>query len=165
MSLLPRAITLTSSIFKITLLMFAFLVSGKVFGQQKTKYDTVYYFLDLKHTPFNDRMITVDSEARRKFYTINCPCLKDDGKPQFRCDTTRRIAIDDNEYNKIKFISLPGLIDIVKKKKNLDEFIGRYIVYFIELQKIGFSKNRALLVEHKETLIIDYDTVPTRKKP
>jgi len=144
--------------------MFAFLASVKVFGQQKTKYDTVYYFLDLKHTPFNDRMITVDSEARRKFYTINCPCLKDDAKPRFRCDTTRSISISYDQYKKLNFITLPDLISLAKKY-NFKELLNKYVIYFIKDLNGAYTKNEAFLDIPKITTIIDYDTVPTRKKP
>lgn len=138
-------------------------ITVKAVAQQKAKYDTLYYFLDLSNTPFNDRMITVDSEARIKFYTINCPCLKENAKPRFRCDTTRRVNIDVDKYKKIKLITLPYLIDLAKTY-DFKELMKKYVIYFVRNINGSYTKNEVFLDIRKITTIIDFDTVHPRKK-
>ncbi|WP_448703005.1 hypothetical protein ACFGVR_11695 [Mucilaginibacter sp. AW1-3] len=151
---------------KIILLIAAlYLNTGNVIAQRKSTYDTLYYFFDLSRIPVKDRMITVDSEMMGKFYTINCPCLKLNRKPVFRCDTTRRTAISYASYKKFRFVSLPQLIDIVKKN-DFNELMKRYVIYFIQPSKKGFTKNEAFLQEENTRTTIDYITMPadTSKK-
>ncbi|WP_448703008.1 hypothetical protein ACFGVR_11710 [Mucilaginibacter sp. AW1-3] len=131
---------------------------SKTYAQSKAKYDTLYYFLDIAHTPVKDRMITTDFEQTRKYYTINCPCLKSGEMPTFRCDTTRRINISGEIYKKTNFISLPALISL-SKKYTFDELVNKYVIYFVEAFKNGYVKTEVFLQEYRKDTIIDFDTI------
>jgi len=129
-------------------------------AQSKAKYDTVYYFLDIMHTPAKDRMITIDSEQTRKYYTISCPCLKDSGMPTFRCDTTKKTIISNEIYKKLNFISLPTLIGL-SKKYSFNELVNKYVIYFVHRFKNEYKKTEVFLQEYRKDVIIDFDTVKT----
>lgn len=114
------------------------------------KKDTLYYLVDTLHTPKNDRMLEFNSYLRHQFYTINCPCLNNNTKPQFRTNVNNKININ-SEYTLLKFISLSGLIDFVKKN-DTDDFDERHVIYFIENNGAQYTKNRAYFMGSKKTI-------------
>ena len=70
---------------KKTLLIILTVGSLNAFAQENKKIDSLFYLLDTAKTPVNDRMWSIDMEKNSiyKNYTIECPCLKNGGKPTF----------------------------------------------------------------------------------
>ena len=115
-------------------------------AQSVSKKDTIYYLVDLNKIPINDRMLSKDTEGVYHFYQIDCPCTKSSNKPRFLCDEKTTVTLKKNDLLTINFISLPSLIDILKKN-SYKELKNKFMIYFIEPIKKKFNKNEVHLLE------------------
>jgi hypothetical protein len=100
----------------------ACLVLNAATAQKTTsKINNLYYLLDTGKTQVADRMWTVMADRIFKYYTIKCPCLKNDGEPTFVYDIERKgtgTHLSPNQLKKLKLISLSDLILKVKQIEN-----------------------------------------------
>jgi len=126
-----------------TLIPLTFIASSykKSMAQKIIKKDTIYYLIDTANVPINDRMITIESAKEYKFYSINCPCLNNSIKPIFRCNITNQVIMKRSMISSLKFIHLPDLIELVKKKDN-GYFNDNFVIFFIEPYKRKYIKHR-----------------------
>jgi len=85
------------------------------------KTDSLYYLVDTINTPVNDRMWEVQSDKINKYYTIKCPCLKNNGKPTFSYSIQKQ-DIGMNLTNKaFKLLNLISLSDLILKSKYIED--------------------------------------------
>jgi hypothetical protein len=103
-------------------------------AQEDKKVDSIFYLLDTLKTPVDNRMWHIDENSSFKNYTIQCPCLQNNGMPTFFYSVTDKgdtgKAINKKQLKNIKLISLPALI--VKAKQLLDTQIISRGFFFIE---------------------------------
>ena len=97
------------------------------------KADTIYYLLDLAKIPANDRMWDIHGTDQYKYYTIQCPCLKFNGKPTFVSETSDKgQIINKTQIKDFKLISLEALIS--RSKALLDNNIQPGAVSFFLIE-------------------------------
>jgi hypothetical protein len=94
-------------------------------GQVKSKKDTINYFIDNRHFPILDGMITITVDRSFKFYTINCACLTAGNSPLFRGNIKKAMHVDNiNDQN--KFVNTRELLALVKK--NQESFVNKFVL-------------------------------------
>ena len=114
------------------------------FAQTGNKTDSIYYLLDTAKTPVTDRMwdIHVDKGSifgNDKSYVIQCPCLKDGGKPTFfyaSGDRGEGMLVNKKQLKTLKAISLSALIAKAKQVEGYDYKIG-----------IRFNQDTSIILE------------------
>ncbi|MDB5029420.1 hypothetical protein [Mucilaginibacter sp.] len=116
-------------------------------GQNKRKKDTLYYLLDTFQVPINDRMITMDrgESPSIKYYTINCACLSSGTQPKFRYNITNQKEIDKDAFKSINLISLPHLINFVRKNDD-PKLAANFDIFFVEPFGEKYIMNKALFL-------------------
>jgi len=149
---------------KLRLLFILLLIIGlsQAYAQTKAKKDTIYYLLDTLNTPPLERMIKTEASKDIKFYTIMCPCLKDNVEPAFQSAIASKSYVNNQVFKTYRLISLANLILFVKKNDN-KQFNNKYIIYFIEPDKNGYIKRKMFFLGGGIEHIDDTITVPTGK--
>ena len=120
------------------ILITTLLLSLNEFARSDPKIDSVYYFLDINKTSVNDRMWQIQQEAGSTYknYSIQCACLRNEGKPTFyysKEDKDSVIHISPQKFKSIKLISLSNLILKSKQIENND-YKHDYAIFLIEPQ-------------------------------
>jgi hypothetical protein len=96
--------------------------------------DPLYYFIDTANTPINAHMWNIDSDNIYKHYTIQCPCLKNEGKPTFYyliIGKDKGISISQKELRALRLTNLSALIVKAKQIEN-NEYKRDYSIFLIE---------------------------------
>ena len=122
-------------------------------AQKLKKPDTIYYFVDILHTPVADRMINIEHSHDYAWYTIKCPCLKYGNMPLFRSNVTNQTYIDKKMFKSIKFTYLDQLIKYVKDHDSAD-FNDRHAIFFIMLSDKKYIQQQCFLNQLKNQLSI-----------
>jgi len=141
------------------IIAFLFLHSFNIYGQKAPKSDSIYYLVDTLHTSPKDRMWEIDIEGPFKYYSVKCPCLEYNQQPTFLYNYNKSpegIAISQEELKRLKFISLPDLIALVK---NVDykSFKNKYAVFFIESVDKGLISHRVFFTQPRKPVVFkDY---------
>jgi hypothetical protein len=124
-------------------LLFIILFFGSVnaFAQESKKIDSLFYLLDTGKTSVADRIwsINIEKNSIYKNYTIECPCLKNGGKPTF----VYNIEGKDNGvfFNKkeLKTIKLTNIRTLILKSKRIDTTDRRdYAIFLVEPNRKGY---------------------------
>jgi hypothetical protein len=144
------------------IIIFLFLYSFNVCAQKAPKQDSVYYFVDTLHTSPKDRMWEIDVEGPFKYYSVKCPCLEYNQQPTFLYNYIKSPegkVISKDELRRLKFISLPNLITLVKSV-DYKGFKNKYAIFFIEPLGKGFSCKRVFFAPPRKPQInIDYEII------
>jgi len=82
----------------------------KTYAQNSGKKDTIYYLLDTLSTPPLERMIKTEASKDIKFYTIKCPCLKDNVEPAFESAIASKSYVNNQVFKTYRFISLAPVL-------------------------------------------------------
>jgi hypothetical protein len=153
------------------LLLFLIISSIQSNAQTRQKIDSVYYLLDTAKTSVADRMWDIHDDngsiyGNIKTYTIQCPCLKNGGKPSFFysiSDRGKGILIDEKQLKDIKLIALNELIAKSKQIEN-NNYQSDYMIFLIEprqkkyaIHKLDFinSMNEVHITEKSPRQIVD----------
>jgi len=124
--------------------------------------NSLYYFIDTVSTPVKDGMWQIGIEGPFKYYSVKCPCLEYNQQPTFLYNYIKSPegkVISKDELRRLKFISLPNLITLVK---NVDYkgFKNKYAIFFIEPLGKGFSCKRVFFSPPRKPQInIDYEII------
>ncbi|MGZ3755312.1 MAG: hypothetical protein ACXVAY_21640 [Mucilaginibacter sp.] len=103
------------------------------FAWSSPKADTIYYLLNMAKIPANDRMWDIHGTDQYKYYTIQCPCLKFNGKPTFVSETSDKGQImNKTQIKDFTLISLEALIS--RSKALLDNNIQPGAVSFFLIE-------------------------------
>jgi hypothetical protein len=116
---------------KVAFVFLLLFIPSVFFAQTKPRKDTVYYLIDTLKIPVKDRMISTETALPFKFYTLKCNCLSSNNMPVFRANLSKQNSFDKKQISKIDFISLPKLIELVRKNDDAN-FDDKFTIYFIE---------------------------------
>lgn len=124
------------------------------FAQTLSKKDTVYYLLDTAKTPARDRLFTFEADysSQQRFYTLNCPCLENHHKPEFRYNASQTTYLGAKIVGQLQFINLQALIDLVTKN-DFPDFYNRFVIYFIIPEKRKYAKHKVFFLSGHSTTV------------
>lgn len=141
--------------------------SVKLFAQGLKTNDSLYYLLDTTKTPVNERLWRIETNSQFKLYTLNCPCLKYNGMPQFFYSLTEAgdpaQVMTKTGLKRLKLIALHELIS--RSRQLLDTAIISHAFSFIEpfgknyiLHRVDLRNSAEKIVSPPDTYKIPSDT-------
>ncbi len=122
--LTTRQSNMKNQYLKLASVLFIMCFFGKTFARSQKQIDSIYFLVDTNRVSANDRLWNIYSEGIYKYYAIQCPCLKLNGRPTFfHLNEAKGQVIDHTRLKSIKLINLAALI--VRSKQFLDKDVDR----------------------------------------
>jgi hypothetical protein len=123
--------------------------------------DSIYYLIDTTKTPVNDRMWKITMNGTFRQYTIQCPCLINNGKPQFFYDIANKdtgVYISQKELKALKLIHLSALI-LKAKQIESNENKHDYALFLIEAKGKKYFMHEASFINPTIKIVFGPDVV------
>jgi len=135
------------------------------FAQRHYKEDTIYYLIDTAKTPVKERMWDISADNIYKYYTIQCPCLKYDGKPTFFYDIEGKDSGTLIRKKKLKAIKLVNLSFLILKSKQIEnnDYRNDYHIFLIEPKEKIYVMHEVSFVNPAIHIVSPPDVIERKK--
>jgi len=140
-----------------------FLSSVNAFAQENKKIDSIFYLLDTVKTPLTDRMWSVEKSSIYKNYAIQCPCLKNGGKPTFFYDIEGKDSGVLLSKKELKTVKLTSLSTLILKSKLIDSSDRpNYTIFLIEPNEKGYIRHEVNFINPTIHIVWAPDVIITK---